>query len=149
VPPLRSSIDTLPLHPPPSTPLTAALRKGGLEPGQLLGGIFRAEVADGSKLGLVGEIQAVHAAPVNEVIAAGKIPVLTSLGLSACVPAAQCDAAWRGGARGVLTSPRLTAAFTSPSPSLSLPLSSPAAPARYSTSTPTWRRASWRWRSSP
>lgn len=64
------------------TPSAAALRAGGLETGQLLGGIFRAEVAD-PKLGLVGEIKSVEAGPVNDVIAAGKIPVLTSLGLSA------------------------------------------------------------------
>jgi acetylglutamate kinase len=53
--------------------------------GQLLGGIFQAEVADGSKLGLVGDIRSVRAGPVDELLAAGKIPVLTSLGISACV----------------------------------------------------------------
>ena len=59
--------------------LAAALREAGLPVEQFLSGVFRAEVAD-PKLGLVGEIKSVDASRVNAAIAAGRIPVLTSLG---------------------------------------------------------------------
>jgi len=59
--------------------LAAALRDAGLPVEQFLGGVFKAEVAD-PKLGLVGEIKSIDAARVNEAIASGRIPVLTSLG---------------------------------------------------------------------
>ena len=54
----------------------------GLDAGQLLGGVFRAEVAD-KRLGFVGEVKAVDATAVNAMLAEGRIPVLTSLGVSA------------------------------------------------------------------
>ena len=63
--------------------LTAALRSAGLDAVPLLGGIFRAEVPTGSRLGLVGEIHTVNSGPVDALLADNRIPVLTSLGLAA------------------------------------------------------------------
>ena len=61
--------------------LSAALEAAGMPTKRLLGGIFGAEIAD-AKLGLVGEIKKVFAQEVNDAINAGKIPVLTSIGIS-------------------------------------------------------------------
>ena len=63
--------------------LTAGLVAGGLDAAPLLGGIFHAAVPAGSQLGLVGEIHSVDADPVNALLAAGRIPVLTSIGVDA------------------------------------------------------------------
>ena len=62
--------------------LAGALAAAGLPVQAFPGGVFRAEVAD-PKLGLVGRITRVDGGGVNEAIAAGRIPVLTSLGLRA------------------------------------------------------------------
>jgi len=61
--------------------LAAALRAADLPVTQLKSGIFAAKVADPA-LGLVGEITSVAGLKaVNDAIAAGSIPVLTSLGI--------------------------------------------------------------------
>lgn len=65
--------------------LCAALVAGGLEPGAVLSGAFKAHVPAGSKLGLVGEIDAVDASAVEAHLAAGRVPILTSLGVGKCV----------------------------------------------------------------
>jgi acetylglutamate kinase len=61
--------------------LAAALRAGGLDAAPVLGGVFMAEVHD-PQLGLVGQITAVRQEQVEAALAAGRVPVLTSLGLS-------------------------------------------------------------------
>ena len=62
--------------------LCASLSSAGLPVTPLLGGVFCAEVADAA-LGLVGEIRSLQMAGVEAALAAGRVPVLTSLGLSA------------------------------------------------------------------
>ena len=62
--------------------LAGALAAAGLPVQAFPGGVFRAEVAD-PQLGLVGSITRVDGAGVDAAIAAGRIPVLTSLGLRA------------------------------------------------------------------
>jgi N-acetyl-gamma-glutamyl-phosphate reductase / acetylglutamate kinase len=61
--------------------LAKALAKGGLSVHQIKGGAFLAEVKD-QKLGLVGEIKSVVTDDIEKALSEGKIPVLTSLGLS-------------------------------------------------------------------
>lgn len=65
--------------------LVAALEAAGLPAAPFLGGVFRAVVAD-EKLGLVGRITSVDAAGVEAAIAAGRIPVLTSIGVHEGAP---------------------------------------------------------------
>lgn len=62
--------------------LAAELVKGGLTAAPVKGGVFMAEVHD-PQLGLVGQIKSVKLAAVEAALAAGRVPVLTSLGLSA------------------------------------------------------------------
>ena len=61
--------------------LAAGLSAAGLAAGALPGGVFMAEVHD-KALGLVGEIKSVRLEKVDEVLAGGRIPVLSSLGLN-------------------------------------------------------------------
>ena len=61
--------------------LARALEAAGVPTQRFLGGVFGAEVRD-ERLGLVGEVQRVAHAGVDAAIAAGRVPVLTSLGLS-------------------------------------------------------------------
>lgn len=62
--------------------LAAALEAGGVPAAAFPGEVFEAEQAEGGKLGFVGEITGVRDAAVRNAIRAGRVPVLSSLGLS-------------------------------------------------------------------
>ena len=72
--------------------LAAALEEAGVAAQPLVGGVFGAEVAPGSRLGLVGEVNRVFAERVEAAVAAGRVPVLTSLGVSAAGAALNINA---------------------------------------------------------
>jgi len=71
--------------------LADALERAGVPVQRLLGGVFVAEVAD-ARLGLVGEVRSVRRELVEQAIAAGRVPVLTSLGISAAGSALNINA---------------------------------------------------------
>jgi N-acetyl-gamma-glutamyl-phosphate reductase len=64
-----------------STSLATALREGGVSARVIPVGSFHAKVADGGKLGLVGEIQTVKAESIHAALDAGEVPVLCPLGV--------------------------------------------------------------------
>ncbi|KAL7691588.1 putative N-acetyl-gamma-glutamyl-phosphate reductase, type 1, aspartate/glutamate/uridylate kinase [Plasmopara halstedii] len=63
--------------------LVAALGKASVPAKGIVSGVFEAEFKDKDVFGFVGEVNKVHGGPVQTVIDAGEIPVLSCLGKSA------------------------------------------------------------------
>jgi len=63
--------------------LVAALREVDARATSIVSGVFEAEYLDRDKYGLVGNVSAVHLAPIEASLQAGSIPVIASLGETA------------------------------------------------------------------
>lgn len=63
--------------------LVEALQERDARATSILSGVFEASLRDERRLGLVGDVDAVHLAPINSSLQAGSIPVIASLGETA------------------------------------------------------------------